>query len=47
VKTALGFLGEPGPKWLSSLPHSQVPVPSAHAAVRGSRSLARLAPLAL
>jgi len=22
VKTALGFLGEPGPKWLSSLPHS-------------------------
>jgi|HubBroStandDraft_1064217.scaffolds.fasta_scaffold80360_2 hypothetical protein len=22
VKPALGFLGEPGPKWLSFLPHS-------------------------
>jgi hypothetical protein len=47
VKTALGFLGEPGPKWLSSLPHSHGASALRSRRRQGSRSLVRLTPLAL
>jgi hypothetical protein len=47
VKTALGFLGEPGPKWLSSLPQSHGAIALRSRRRQGSRSLARLAPFAL
>lgn len=47
VKAALGLLGEPGPKWLSSLPHSHGVNALRSRRRQGSRSLARLAALAL
>ena len=47
VKTVLGFLGEPGPKWLSSLPHSHGASALRSRRRQGSRSLVRLATLAL
>ncbi len=41
MKTALGFLDEPGPKWFSSLPHSHGASAFRSRRCQGSRSLAR------